>query len=62
MLVRMTPNSRIAPRYTLFSETAPGMKRSSLKLPPTPFTKKNFAAIEVMKVPMNNQPKSLAVF
>ena len=59
--VTTTPNSRIAPRYTLFSETSPGMKRNSLKLPPTPFTKRTLAPIAVTKVAMNNQPNSRAV-
>src|ERR687884_366508 len=62
MLVAIRPNSRIAPRRTLFSDTDPGVNSRWLKLPPTPLTNRIFAAMLVMKVPMKDQPNSRAAF
>src|SRR5918992_1485760 len=62
MLVTMTPNSRIAPRRTAFSDTEPGVNSRWAKSPPTPLMKRIFAAMLVTKVPMKNQPNSRAAF
>ena len=55
--VTISPNSRTAPHFRLALEVAPGTKRMSLQLAPTPSTKSRRAGMLVTNVPMNSHPK-----
>ena len=57
MLVAITPNSRIAPSFSLVSETAPGVNRVSVQFVSSPSMKRSRAGMLVTKVAMKNQPK-----